>query len=323
MANEKAPAFQCYARDSITDTSACTLAETGVYFKLRCWTWLNGPVPLERLHLILGVPQAQARKLWAAVAPFWHETSEGWVAPDLETQRKSLDVFLKSQRAKAPKGASKRWAAGDVVKGSRSERLARAREAGTHTYADFQAMVDAYDGACLKCGLVTPLVQDHVIPIYRGGNDLITNIQPLCRPCNSGKGSDTTDYRVSHPATLPEWLPKSVTPLLAECLPGDSPTPASALCTLHSADQTQDHKNQPPSGPVLVENPVENDNPRVLLKLAHTVLDEQMAGAFAAEDLETVFERRAARAGLNYAGDRTRKALESAQVQRANGRRAR
>jgi 5-methylcytosine-specific restriction endonuclease McrA len=39
------------------------------------------------------------------------------------------------------------------------------------------------------------LTQDHVVPLARGGSNLIDNIQPLCASCNSSKGTQTIDYR--------------------------------------------------------------------------------------------------------------------------------
>jgi hypothetical protein len=238
--DQQAPAFQCYARDAITTTSAYSLSETGAWAKLRWWTWMNGPLPLERLHLILGVPRTEAKRLWAVIGPHWHETERGWVAPDLESQRTSKKAFSAEQSAKGAIGAAIRWG-------------------------------------------------------KRGRTD----------------GSGHSSGHAS--ATQNELIP------VADSSPGDS----SALCTLHSADQTQIHEDQPlRGGPRPVEN-AENDNPRVLLRLAYDVLDEQAKGAFDPNDLEHVFERRAAKAGLNYAGDRTRKALESAQAGRAAGRRPR
>jgi hypothetical protein len=43
--------------------------------------------------------------------------------------------------------------------------------------------------ACRHCGGTDDLTLDHVVPRSRGGGDEIENLQTLCRPCNSRKGT--------------------------------------------------------------------------------------------------------------------------------------
>lgn len=67
---------------------------------------------------------------------------------------------------------------------------------GSHTDEEWNALVSRYGGRCLRCGSVPlELTKDHVIPISKAGSNYIENIQPLCRPCNSSKGTKSTDYR--------------------------------------------------------------------------------------------------------------------------------
>jgi 5-methylcytosine-specific restriction endonuclease McrA len=61
-----------------------------------------------------------------------------------------------------------------------------------HTEAEWLAMIEIYKGRCAHCKKRTRLTRDHIIPISGGGTDEITNIQPLCRPCNSRKGAKRT-----------------------------------------------------------------------------------------------------------------------------------
>ena len=62
-----------------------------------------------------------------------------------------------------------------------------------------------YGNCCLACGVSEtdePLTRDHIVPRIKGGLNLIHNIQPLCRPCNSRKGSSVIDYRHHYQAQL-------------------------------------------------------------------------------------------------------------------------
>lgn len=77
-------------------------------------------------------------------------------------------------------------------------RLRRARLAaaeGTFTHEEFRDLCARYGNRCLCCGEQKPLEPDHVKPIAKGGTNDIGNIQPLCRSCNSRKGTKTIDYR--------------------------------------------------------------------------------------------------------------------------------
>jgi len=64
------------------------------------------------------------------------------------------------------------------------------------TVAEWIGLCDGYGNKCLCCKQENlDLTIDHVIPVSRGGRDSIDNIQPLCRSCNSAKGSKIIDYR--------------------------------------------------------------------------------------------------------------------------------
>jgi len=48
---------------------------------------------------------------------------------------------------------------------------------------------------CLKCGSKSNLTIDHINPIYIGGENKLSNLQTLCKSCNSNKGIKFKDYR--------------------------------------------------------------------------------------------------------------------------------
>ena len=47
---------------------------------------------------------------------------------------------------------------------------------------------------CLKCGAEDGLSIDHILPVSRGGQNTIDNLQTLCMPYNISKGVTTISY---------------------------------------------------------------------------------------------------------------------------------
>lgn len=60
---------------------------------------------------------------------------------------------------------------------------------------EWDALCAKYDNRCLACGAKKKLEQDHIVPISKGGSNSISNVQPLCRSCNSKKYTKIIDYR--------------------------------------------------------------------------------------------------------------------------------
>jgi 5-methylcytosine-specific restriction endonuclease McrA len=75
----------------------------------------------------------------------------------------------------------------------------RWKNGGSHTLAEWRALVSECGFKCLCClREVTSSVKlepDHIIPVTKGGPDFIWNIQPLCRTCNIRKQARAIDYR--------------------------------------------------------------------------------------------------------------------------------
>lgn len=52
-----------------------------------------------------------------------------------------------------------------------------------------EAIYERDGRACLNCGSADDLTLDHIWPRSLGGTDEVSNLQTLCRPCNSRKGA--------------------------------------------------------------------------------------------------------------------------------------
>jgi len=48
---------------------------------------------------------------------------------------------------------------------------------------------------CLRCGKDENLSLDHIVPIHLGGENKLSNLQTLCKSCNSWKSTKIIDYR--------------------------------------------------------------------------------------------------------------------------------
>lgn len=67
---------------------------------------------------------------------------------------------------------------------------------GSFNLHEWNDLVSKTGNKCLRCGKNgVKLTIDHVVPITEGGTHYISNIQPLCRRCNSIKGNKTIDFR--------------------------------------------------------------------------------------------------------------------------------
>jgi len=79
------------------------------------------------------------------------------------------------------------------IKGRENNRKREARKRasiklnGSHTRQEWLALLEKSGGCCVKCGTDKDICRDHIIPLSKGGSDLISNIQALCRGCNSRK----------------------------------------------------------------------------------------------------------------------------------------
>jgi 5-methylcytosine-specific restriction endonuclease McrA len=115
-----------------------------------------------------------------------------------ELNRERFNQLQRERRAANPEKyravQRARYAADPVkLRGYRQRRVYREKlgheMAGSHTTYQWTVKLMEFGGCCAHCGTNERIERDHIIPLSRGGSDLIENIQPLCRSCNSRKSA--------------------------------------------------------------------------------------------------------------------------------------
>lgn len=77
----------------------------------------------------------------------------------------------------------------------RNRRSHKLHNGGSFTLEEWKALVWYLGEKCLCCKKTRFLEVDHIVPITKGGDSYISNLQPLCRTCNSTKRVKIIDYR--------------------------------------------------------------------------------------------------------------------------------
>lgn len=101
-----------------------------------------------------------------------------------------------------------KWKSGNTesVNASTHKRRAAIKgNGGAWTATEWKDLKARYDHRCLMCQRQEPeisLTVDHVVPIDKGGPNVIENIQPLCKSCNSKKHRGIIDLRPLTQSTL-------------------------------------------------------------------------------------------------------------------------
>lgn len=104
----KAPAFQLYAGDFLTDVMDWTDEQVGAHIRLLCWSWVNRRgIPRDTQRLTRIAPKAV--ESWPVIGAKWVEgPDDTWVNERLEMTRADSDAFRDSQRKRSLLGVAAR-----------------------------------------------------------------------------------------------------------------------------------------------------------------------------------------------------------------------
>jgi 5-methylcytosine-specific restriction endonuclease McrA len=142
----------------------------------------------------------------AFLKKFGVEALKQKIAKDNAAYRKRHPEAQKTAAIQAAKDAYKRQHPDKQRECKRRRRARIAASTGEFTASEWIALKAQYNNRCLCCGkydeelksLGRVLSPDHVVPLSRGGDNTISNIQPLCfgkGGCNNRKSTKTIDYR--------------------------------------------------------------------------------------------------------------------------------
>lgn len=216
-----------YIGDYLADTTRLTTEQHGAYLLLIFDYWRNGRPPDD--NVVLAQITKLAPDAWSrarlAIAPLFVIDNGQWRHKRIDEEIERAKRTSTARQESGAAGAAAKWVqSGDRQnKTNRAERLAKARQLGRHLPDEWQALVETFNSACVKCGAgADDVVKDHIVPIYQGGSDALENLQPLCRSCNAAKGPEAKDFRES---VIPGWR-ELVAKRLAKRLANAKQTPA-------------------------------------------------------------------------------------------------
>ena len=134
-------------------------------------------------------PKRRAKRL-AGLIRVQKRLGGAWLRKKLETDPDYLKrAHLKSCRKHAVR----------VNVTNANRRALQKKAEGFFTADDWESIKRRQGYQCLCCLKVEPVIRltiDHVIPLKHGGPNWPSNLQGLCKPCNSRKSTKHTDYRV-------------------------------------------------------------------------------------------------------------------------------
>lgn len=169
------------------DVLRMTPAEGGAFILLMCRAWLDSPP--------MSVPDDdKALAAYTRCTPAqWARMREGVLRAFIMGADGRWYCKLLLKWFEYPHRLPSECSTGEAYV-RRLARMQAAKALGTHDPAEWHALVIVCNGVCPRCQKPAKLTQDHITPVSDGGSDAIDNLQPLCKPCNTAKRKETTDW---------------------------------------------------------------------------------------------------------------------------------
>ena len=128
---------------------------------------------------------------WGEIAPVNAAALHGRLKLGWTVERALTEPMLRPRTGAAGKIATKH------------KRRARvAGNGGSFTAEEWLDLCEQFGHRCACCRGKKPLAADHIVPVSKGGTSYIWNIQPLCKSCNTRKGTKIIDYRSGTPQNV-------------------------------------------------------------------------------------------------------------------------
>lgn len=109
MAPEKAPAFQFYPKDYLSDhrVRSMSFEQRGLYWEAICICWLEGSLPADQAELaaILGCPRKRIAKIWPVILRCFDQHGDRLLHKRLDKERAAQS----ESRRRRTDAAQKRW----------------------------------------------------------------------------------------------------------------------------------------------------------------------------------------------------------------------
>ncbi|WP_075908873.1 HNH endonuclease [Mycobacteroides chelonae] len=127
------------------------------------------------------------RRAYANDPEPYKEGARRWYVNNRERKRENNARYHRENRA-----GTDYWKSKDPAIARRAGALRRARKAAASitpfTANELAQRWSYYGDRCWICGGVATAT-DHVKPLAKGGAHALCNLRPICKPCNSSKGS--------------------------------------------------------------------------------------------------------------------------------------